>query len=88
MNREIANKIKSGMKNFLRPKQMEKLNEVLDSILAEQNGTTVSQKTEIEHVHPPRSATPMSSHRKNLRLFYSFFFRLCAYSSATAIIKS
>ena len=44
MNREIANKIKSGMKNFLRPKQMEKLNEVLDSILAEQNGTTVSQK--------------------------------------------
>ena len=44
MNKDIANKIKSGMKNFLRPKQMEKLNEVLDSILAEQNGTTVSQK--------------------------------------------
>ena len=44
MNTEIANKIKSGMKNFLRPKQMEKLNEVLDSILADQNGTTVSQK--------------------------------------------
>ncbi len=44
MNTEIANKIKSEMKNFLHPKQMEKLNEILDSILAEQNAAAVSQK--------------------------------------------
>ena len=44
MNKDIANKIKSGMKGTLLPDQMEALNKLLNSILAEQNGTTVSQK--------------------------------------------
>ena len=70
MNREIANKIKSGMKNFLRPKQMEKLNEVLDSILAEQNGTTVSQKDRKNLVRQFSSAKRIEGCSKRTEEYY------------------
>lgn len=70
MNKDIANKIKSGMKGTLRPDQMEALNKLLNSILAEQNVTTVSQKDRKNLVRQFISAKKIEGCSKRTEEYY------------------